>query len=79
MQEIDRITEEKGSFDSLKDVPFYNYEKSAAHLNAYHDQDYDLCYGYDDNYIVMKDKTVFSLQLKDDTDLHQLLDYYFNK
>lgn len=79
MPEIDAITEEKGSFDSLKDVPFYNYKKSASHLTAYHDQLYDLCYGYDDHYIIIKNNTVFSLQLKDDTNLHQLITYYLNK
>ena len=34
IQEIDAITEEKGSFDSLKDVPYYNYEKSVSNFKT---------------------------------------------
>ena len=79
IQEIDAITEEKGSFDSLKDVPYYNYEKSVSNLNAYHDDIYDLCYGYDNHYIILKDSIVFDLQLKDNTNLKKLITYYINK
>lgn len=79
VQEIDSITEAKGSFDSLKDVPFYNYEKSAMNLTNYHDHTYDLCYGYDNRYIVLKENIVFDLQLKDNTSLSQLVTYYSNR
>lgn len=77
--EIDAITEEKGSFDSLKDVPFYSYQKSASHLKSYNDLPYDLCYGYDNRYLILQDHIVLDLQLKDNLDLEKLVTYYLNQ
>ena len=76
---IEAITEEKGSFDSLKDVPFYSYEKSAAAFNTYHDSAYDLCYGKNNHYLIIKNHTVLDLQVKDPADLKKLITYYLGQ
>lgn len=75
---IDEYTEKYGSFSTIKDVPYYQYEKSAANLTAYHFTGGDLCYGYDDHYFILKNNIVFQLKLKNDIDIEKLLAYYNN-
>lgn len=74
--EIERITEEKGSFDSIRDVPFYSYQTSLKNLKHYYYKNVDICCGYDCYYLMIKDNIVYDLQIKDHVDIQKLIDFY---
>lgn len=75
-EEIDRIAQEKGSFSSIDDVPFYSYQKSLKNLKQYSFKNTDICCGYDNNYIAIRDNIVYDLVVKENTDIQKLIDFY---
>lgn len=75
-EEIDRIVEEKGEFSTLEDVPFYDYQTSLDHLTSYQFHNIDICCGYDNNYVAIKDHIVYDLTVKDGTDIQKLINFY---
>lgn len=75
-EEIDRITDEKGSFSSYEDVPYYSYQKSIQNLKQHHYKNVDICYSYKNNYIAIKNNIVYDLSVKEGTDIEKLIDFY---
>lgn len=75
-EEIEKITNEKGSFNSYEDVPFYSYQKSLNDLTHYEIKNTDICCGYDHHFIAIKDHVVYDFLLKDNTDIQKLVQFY---
>lgn len=77
-EEIDRITEEKGSWTS-NDVPYSSYEQAASQMKVYQSFLVDQCYYNDYAFIALKNNIVIVCYIQaEDNYIDNILHHYFN-